>query len=156
MVKFLQVLALSFVTLLNVEANPQAKQNQRPGQNQQAPATEQQNILIELNRLEQKDNNCVTYFMIKNNTNFNFSKFQTEMVTFDKNGLINNRILGDFQKIRPNKTVVKLFAIPDAKCSTINKILINDVHICKADTEQPMDCLDLLQPSNKAKIKLFK
>lgn len=139
MVKFLQtlLLPLSFILSTNTIA-------------------ELPSISIELNRLMQKDKNCVTYFMIKNNSDFNFSEFKTEMVTFDKDGLITNRILGDFQKIRPKKTVVKLFAIPDTKCSSIDKILINDVHSCKANTEKNMDCLDWLQPSYRAKIELFK
>jgi len=118
--------------------------------------TKDQQILIELNRLEQKDNDCVTYFMIKNDTKHNFTEFVTEMVTFDKKGLINNRILGDFKRIRPHKTIVKLFAMPNIKCSVVHKVLINDVHSCATSSGEEIDCLELLKPRHKAEVEFLK
>jgi len=145
-VKLIQIFILIFAFNFQALANPENKKQQ-----ENTP-----DILIELNRLEQKDNNCITYFMIRNNSKHNFTEFKTEMVTFDKDGLINNRILGDFKKIRPQKTVVKLFAMPETKCEVVHKILINDVHSCSTDSDETIDCLNLLKPAYKAEVELFK
>jgi hypothetical protein len=113
-------------------------------------------VAVELNQVRQVDKNCIAYFLLKNSTKADFTSFKVELVTFDSNGLISNRILGNFDKIRAGKTMVKLLPIPDSKCSEIDQVLINDVHDCTNEAKLKIDCLDAIVPSNRSKIKLIK
>lgn len=121
-----------------------------------ANSAPKKNISIELNRLQQSKKNCITYFLVKNHTKNNFNQFKIELIIFDKKDIIKTRVLGDFKRIRPKKTLVKLFGIPATKCTDIGKILINDVNMCKINNVSKDDCLDLLTPSNKSTTELFK
>ena len=143
---FIPLIFLAYAMLNTVSANPQATKNPQ--------ATNI--IFLELNRLQQQKGNCISYFVLKNQTANSYSAFQIELIVFDKNDIISSRFLGDFKKVKANKTLVKLFSIPKTKCNSIAKVLINDIHQCKIGKSNKENCLDLIKPSAKSSTTLFK
>lgn len=118
-------------------------------------ATAAENIEIELNKLENKNDNCRAYLVFKNNTQSHFSEFKLDLVMFGDDGVISRRIAVDSSPLRSNKTSVKLFDIEGQRCEAISLILVNDVLSCTDSTERT-DCVDLIDATSKGDVSLVK
>ncbi len=115
----------------------------------------QGNIEIELNKLEDKDDNCRAYLVFKNHTDSKFSEFKLDLVMFGSDGVISRRLAVDASPLRPNKTSVKLFDIEGLSCQGISLILINDVLSCQDGSERN-DCVNLIEASSKGHVSFVK
>lgn len=115
----------------------------------------QDSIEIELNKLEDKDDNCRAYLVFKNNTDSLFNEFKLDLVMFGSDGVISRRLAVDSAPLRPNKTSVKLFDLEGQSCQGISLILINDVLSCKDEYERD-DCVNLIEASSKGNVSFVK
>ena len=70
-------------------------------------------IAIELNKLEPADSACRIYFVLRNDTGDAYDALTVELVSFDQEGLVGQRLAVDLAPLRAHKTVVKLFDLPD-------------------------------------------
>jgi hypothetical protein len=93
----------------------------------EAPST----IGIELNRLEDQGGKCRAYLVITNPGAAEYSGFALDLVIFDRGGTIMHRLAVDVAPVRPAKTSVKVFDIPETACSAVGSILVNDVIHCR-------------------------
>ncbi len=116
----------------------------------------QDNIEIELNKLEDQDGSCRAYLVFRNQTDAQYSEFKLDLVMFGSDGVINRRLAVDSSPLRPNKTSVKLFDIDGLSCEGISLILINDVLSCKDGYDERDDCVNLIEASSKGDVSLVK
>ncbi len=115
----------------------------------------EENIEIELNKLEDRDDSCRAYLVFKNQTTSQFNEFKLDLVMFGADGIISRRLAVDSSPLRSNKTSVKLFDIDGLSCAGISLILINDVLSCRDEYERN-DCVDLIDATSKGNVSFVK
>ena len=113
-------------------------------------------IWVELNRLEDQGGKCRAYLVISNPGAAEFSGFALDLVIFDRGGTIMHRLAVDVAPVRPAKTMVKVFDIPETACSAIGSILVNDVVHCRDASGDVAGCVDRLSTSSKLAVSLLK
>ena len=118
----------------------------------EAPAT----IGVELNRLEDQAGSCRAYVVVRNPGTADFSGFALDLVVFDRGGTIMRRLAIDVAPVRPAKTSVKVFDIPETACSAIGSILVNDVIHCRDVSGDVTGCIDRLSTLSKLAVSLMK
>jgi hypothetical protein len=123
-----------------------------PAPGAEAPST----IGVELNRLEDQGGKCRAYLVISNPGAAEYSGFALDLVIFDRGGTIMHRLAVDVAPVRPAKTMVKVFDIPETACSAIGSILVNDVIHCRDASGDVAGCVDRLSTSSKLAVSLLK
>src|SRR5215472_376794 len=118
----------------------------------EAPTT----ISVELNRLEDQGGNCRAFIVVRNPGSTDYSGFALDLVIFDRGGTIMRRLAIDVAPVRPAKTSVKVFDIPETTCSAIGSILVNDVIHCRDASGDVAGCVDRLSTSSKLAVLLLK
>ena len=113
-------------------------------------------IGVELNRLEDQGGSCRAYVVVRNPGTADFSGFALDLVVFDRGGTIMRRLAIDVAPVRPAKTSVKVFDIPETACSAIGSILVNDVIHCRDASGDVAGCVDRLSTSSKLTVSLLK
>jgi hypothetical protein len=113
-------------------------------------------VTVELNKLESVDGACRVYLLLHNGTETSFDKLQIELVSFEPNGEIGQRIAVDLAPLQAGRTVVRLFDLPKVDCQQIAKVLLNDVIACSPAPAAGTSCLDDLQPSSRAGPEFWK
>src|SRR5262249_61264875 len=117
----------------------------------EAPTT----IGVELNRLEDQGGNCRAFIVVRNPGSTDYSGFALDLVIFDRGGTIMRRLAIDVAPVRPAKTSVKVFDIPETTCSAIGSILVNDVIHCRDASGDVAGCVDRLSTSSKLSVSLM-
>ncbi len=112
-------------------------------------------VKVEINKIEQRDSGCLFYLVSGNESATNFQELMLDMVLFDSEDLILRRIAINLAPMSAGKTNVKMFEIADTQCTTISKVLVNEILECRDDTGQIEGCLDLLSPGSRTAISLF-
>ena len=118
----------------------------------EAPTT----IGVELNRLEDQAGSCRAYVVVRNPGTADFSGFALDLAVFDRGGTIMRRLAIDVAPVRPAKTSVKVFDIPETTCNAIGSILVNDVIHCRDASGDVTGCIDRLSTSSKLAVSLMK
>jgi len=113
-------------------------------------------IGVELNRLEDQGGSCRAYLVISNPGSAEYSGFALDLVVFDRGGTIMRRLAVDVAPVRPSKTSVKVFDIPETTCGAIGSILVNDVIHCRNASGDVAECIDRLSTSSKLQVSLLK
>jgi hypothetical protein len=113
-------------------------------------------IGVELNRLEDQSGSCRAYLVISNPGSAEYSGFVLDLVVFDRGGTITRRLAVDVAPVRPAKTTVKVFDIPETTCGAIGSILVNDVIHCRDASGDVAECIDRLSTSSKLQVSLLK
>ncbi len=113
-------------------------------------------VTVELNKLEPVDGACRVYLLLHNGTATSFEKLQIELVSFEPNGEIGQRIAVDLAPLQAGRTVVRLFDLPKVDCRQIAKLLLNDVIACSPPAAAGTSCLDELQPTSRAAPEFWK
>jgi len=113
-------------------------------------------ISLELNKLEEEDGSCRVYLVIANPGTDAFSAFTLDLVVFDTSGTIARRLAIELAPIRPAKTIVKVFDIPQTACSAVGSILVNNVMHCRDSSGDVADCVDRVSTSSKLPVTLSK
>lgn len=116
----------------------------------------QQNITIELNKLESVEGACRAYMIFENNSGESYDSLKLDLVMFDSNGLINKRIAVEGAPLPNGKTSVKLFDIKDVSCEQLGRILLNDVLSCSGPTGEHSDCVARIETTSRNLVSFFK
>lgn len=121
-----------------------------------AATAQEGTIRIELNKLEMRGEACRAYLVFVNGTPQQFDRFKLDLVMFDKDGVIVDRIAADAGPIRPRKTSVKLFDLQRLSCSQLARILLNDVIDCGSGSSERTDCIRLVETASRTSVSLVK
>jgi hypothetical protein len=123
-----------------------------------AAHAQQSSISVELNKGENVEDSCRIYLLLNNQTSASFEKMEVEVVGFDREGVINQWLIVDLAPLAPGKRLVKPFDLPNSTCDSVHHILLNAAVSCSWTKGDPgvTDCLELLSPSSRAGIELWK
>ncbi|MEX0317066.1 MAG: hypothetical protein AB3N21_03900 [Ruegeria sp.] len=114
-------------------------------------------LSIELNKFEAADaGGCRAFFLFRNQTDNSFEQFEMSLAILDGNGVIDRLLSIDAAPLPVQRTVLKLFEIPEIGCGDISEILLHDLPACKPQNAEPMDCFPVLALSSKTPATLAK
>lgn len=113
-------------------------------------------ITVELNKLEPADQACRLFLLLQNHSDQTYDALTLELVSFDKDGLIDQRLAVDLAPVRAQKTSVRLFDVPGSSCDGIGRVLLNEVSACSVGGAAVDACLDRLQVSSRGPVPFFK
>ena len=113
-------------------------------------------IRVELNRLEPAGDACRPNLVLVNGTDLTLSEFRLDMVMFDADGIVADRLAVDASPLLPGKTSLIVFEVPAMACDGIGRVLINAVIACEGGPDDPGGCLGLIEPSSRTDVALFK
>ena len=113
-------------------------------------------LTIELNKVEEIEGGCQTFFLIDNRSGHVFDGFRLDLVLFDREGIIADRLYVDLAPVRHDKRTVSTYVFPGTPCAEIGSILVNDIPLCKARDGGEVDCVDILKVSGRDSIPLQK
>ena len=113
-------------------------------------------IRIELNRLEPAGEACRPNLVLTNGTDLTLSEFRLDMVMFDIDGIVADRLAVNASPLLPGKTSLIVFEAPSIACDGVGRVLINAVLACSGGPETLGGCLNLIEPSSRTDVALFK
>lgn len=113
-------------------------------------------IGVELNRLEPAGDACRPNLVLVNGTDLMLSEFRLDMVMFDADGIVADRLAVDASPLLPGNTSLIVFEVPAMACDGIGRVLINAVLACAGGPDEPGGCLSLIEPSSRTDVALFK
>lgn len=113
-------------------------------------------LSVELNKLEPAENACRAYLVLSNKTEEFFEGLKLDLVMFDADGIVANRLAVEGAPLRPGKTSLKVFDIGGSRCDGIGSILLNEVITCQTVSGQLQDCWSLLQVSARGGVTFLK
>ena len=113
-------------------------------------------MLLELNKLEDRDGSCRAYLVFDNRTAGGFDSFKLDLVVFGTDGVILRRLAVEAAPLRPEKRAVKLFDISGTECGAIGSVLVNDVLGCHASQGDQDDCIGRLKVRSRAAAAMTK
>ncbi|MEX0364691.1 MAG: hypothetical protein AB3N22_01385 [Ruegeria sp.] len=114
-------------------------------------------LSIELNKFEAADaGGCRAFFLFRNQTDNSFEQFEMSLAILDGSGVIDRLLSIDAAPLPVQRTVLKLFEIPEIGCDDISEILLHDLPACKPQNAEPMDCFPVLSLSSKTPAALAK
>ena len=108
------------------------------------PRNAEKDLVLELNKLEPLDKACRAYFLIKNQSKDEIEDIKLDIFIFGKDEVISRRFAISTGQLRPGKTVIRLFDIPDLECGTAARFLVNEVISCTGPTGPIERCGDRL------------
>ncbi len=118
-----------------------------------ASAAPEDAIHIELNNADSLQSRCRMTFVVDNKGEA-LESLKLDLALFNREAVVQRRIVIEFAPLRRAKTVVKAFEFEGA-CGELGAILVNDVSACAPG--EAGACLDRLTLSSKAKdIRLYK
>jgi hypothetical protein len=111
-------------------------------------------VCLELNAAEAIQRGCRLSFIVENPSDQTIDGLTLDLVLFNREGSIYQRLLAELAPVRKAKTMVKAFEV-EGDCARIGSILLNDVTACQPPALG--DCLDRLMLSSRVPtIKFFK
>lgn len=139
---------------LAVLAGPAAAQTEGDDTAAEAEA----GMRVQLNKLAPVENACRIYLVFENRTGAAFDAYTLDLVMFDTEGAILQRLAVEAGRLPAGKTLVKPFDMPDTECGRIGKLLLNDVMTCKGPgaADSGRDCTTLTTPASRLDIPFIK
>jgi hypothetical protein len=111
-------------------------------------------IRVELNLAESVQNKCRLSFLIENKSETPIERFTPDLAIFNRDGIIQRRLVAELGPVYRSKTIIKTFEI-EGECGQIGSILINDITACSPG--DPGLCLDRLVLSSRVPgVSLFR
>ena len=124
----------------------------------QVPAHAQEDavLAIELNKVEDTAEGCLSSFVFDNRTGHQLSRFQLDLVFFDPEGIAAKQLLLDMAPLYEDKKTFATFLLDETACGKIGSILVNDVPMCENGSGNEVGCIELLEVSSRSDIPLQK
>ncbi|MBL4806283.1 MAG: hypothetical protein JKY31_03235 [Rhodobacteraceae bacterium] len=113
-------------------------------------------LTVELNKFEDVEGGCQTFFLFQNETDDNFEGFEMSLAIMSTDGIIDRLLTIDAAPLPANRTTLKLFEIPDTQCASIGEILLHDIGSCRPQNGEEMDCFGILTLNSRAAAPLVK
>lgn len=117
-------------------------------------AAQESTVNIELNNIALRNDVCQVFIRVGNQSDTTYSAFKIDLAFFDKDGIINDRVLVDLAPLRARKTSIHVFDMPDLDCGGIGEVLLNDITECQAENPEntPANCFDAVTLSARGDI----
>lgn len=109
---------------------------------------------LELNKLEPVSGACRVYFVLRNASGEAVESYKPDLVFFDKQGVIANRLVVEGGPIPSGKTRVKLFDVKGLDCDAVGSVLLNDLTGCQTPTGG--SCLQVTETTSRASVDFVK
>lgn len=117
-------------------------------------AQEDAALTIELNRMEDTAQGCVSSFVFDNRTGHQLSRFQIDLVFFDPDGIAAKQMLLDMAPLYEDKKTFASFLVDQTACDKIGSILVNAVPMCENGSGHEVGCVDLLEVKSRSQVPL--
>ena len=111
-------------------------------------------LTIELNKMEDTAQGCLSSFLFDNRTGHQLSRFQIDLVVFDPEGIAAKQMLLDMAPLYADKKTLASFLLDETACDKIGSILVNAVPRCENGSGHEVDCLDLLKVTSRSQVTL--
>ncbi len=111
-------------------------------------------LAIELNKMEDTEQGCLSSFLFDNRTGHQLNRFQLDLVFFDPDGVAAKQLLLDMAPLYDDKKTFASFLLDDTACDKIGSILVNGVPKCENGSGHEVECIDLLKVSSRSKVPL--
>jgi hypothetical protein len=122
----------------------------------QAHAQDDGTLTIELNKMEDTEQGCLSSFLFDNQTGHQLSRFQLDLVFFDAEGVAAKQLLLDMAPLYVDKKTFASFVLDATACDKIGSILVNAVTACENGSGHEIGCVDLLEVSSRSQVPLEK
>ena len=113
-------------------------------------------VRVELDKLEDAGNACRDYLLVENASGIGFESLKLDLVMFDPDGIIADRLAVEAAPLPVGKTGLRVFDIPGLACAGMGRMLLNDVVACADATGPRSDCLGLLSTRTRARVEFIK
>jgi hypothetical protein len=124
---------------------------------QEAPAEEAAaTVRVELNRLEPVANACQPYLVFENRTAYALSSLKLDLVLFDADGIVADRLAVEAAPRPAGKTSLVVFQVPSLACDAIGSVLLNGVLACAGASVSDGACIDLVETGSRVTVPFFK
>jgi hypothetical protein len=104
-------------------------------------------LLLDLNALQPATGACRVTFLATNELGAALDKATFELAIFGKDGAIVRVVALDFKGLTAGKTKVVQFDLKDIDCTTVSRVLVNDVTACAGTGIEATACLAGLKTS---------
>jgi hypothetical protein len=111
-------------------------------------------LTIELNKMEDTAQGCLSSFLFDNRTGHQLSRFQIDLVVFDSDGIAAKQMLLDMAPLYEDKKTLASFLLDETACDKIGSILVNGVPRCENGSGNEVGCIDLLKVSSRSQVPL--
>jgi len=111
-------------------------------------------LTIELNKMENTAQGCLSSFLFDNRTGHELHRFQIDLVFFDPKGIASKQMLLDMAPLYADKKTFASFLLDETACDKIGSILVNAVPRCENGSGHEVDCLDLLKVTSRSQVTL--
>ncbi|RUM07654.1 hypothetical protein [Rhizobium chutanense] len=85
---------------------------------------------VELNALAPSQKGCMMTFVAENNLQAPINKISFELAFFNDKNAVDRITVLDFRDLPQGKKRVRQFDMPNVKCETVTRIIINDTPVC--------------------------
>ena len=109
-------------------------------------------LSIELNNMTPAGTACRTTFLIKNELAVALDDLAFELVLFGKDQRVVKLVTVSTGKLPLGKSRVKQFDLKDLDCTSVGRVLLNDITRCRGDDLTPEACLAATTPSSRMEI----
>lgn len=111
------------------------------------------NFGLELNNATDIENGCRLTYVATNNTGIALEKTSYEVAVFDDKGVVTRILVLEFGALPLQKTKVVQFDLGEQSCTTISRIVVNNVAACSSKEGNHDFCLDGLITNSRAEIQ---
>ena len=119
-----------------------------------AHAQDEGALAIELNKMEDTAQGCLSSFVFDNQTGHELNRLQIDLVFFDAQGVAAKQMLLDMAPLYQDKKTFASFLLDQTSCDKIGSILVNGVPQCEDGAGDEIDCIDLLKVSSRSEVPL--
>ncbi len=123
-----------------------------------APASAQQagSVGVELNKLEDFDGGCRSFFLFRNRSERAYSAFELSLAILNGEGVIDRLLTIDAAPLPAARTTLKIFEIGGLACADIGEIILHDMAACAAADGEAADCFAAIELVSRASAPLVK
>jgi hypothetical protein len=119
-----------------------------------AHAQDDGSLTIELNKMEDTEQGCMSSFLFGNRTGHQLNRFQIDLVFFDADGIAAKQLLLDMAPLYVDKKMFASLLLDDTACDKIGSVLVNRVPVCENGSGTEIGCVDLLEVSSRSGVPL--
>lgn len=109
-------------------------------------------LAIELNKLETSGEHCRAWLLLENDTRIDFRDLRLDLVVFDPDGIIAQRLATDAPELDAGRTAVHVFTMRDTACNAVDRMLLNGVLRCGDAEGTREDCDSHIETRSAAEV----
>ena len=115
-------------------------------------AAQEKALTIELNDASDQNGSCRLAYVAYNGTGELLDKTSFDVFIFDGEGRVGQSLVFQFGRLLEGKTKVVQFDLAGQACSSISRLLVNDIRECMAGGEESTICIDALKTTTRTSI----